>query len=499
MKSPSFVSAAVVFQAVACVWVLNAHLPGLSANPFPMPLWQQVATVCALAAGLLPPVLAVVRGGKALPTGVYTLIASGLGVALWAILVGVHPREIPPPVPMRLCVVLAMFYPWFAFPARMARTNADRSGSWLFVWWLLAGSFVFCELTAGEWIRLREWRIMVVESEVYAAMTDDARGFRVMPAARWRHVYSTDLDGYLDSERSVVYETNTRGLRERELATPKPAGVFRVVALGDSFTLGEGVHVGDTWPRALDCVLNERFPDGRIEVVNAGVSAYDLRQELEHYRRNVRAYDPDMVLVAMVWNDADPGDPGDFNAAFAGGSAALAQYLPLADRIVRSLATLVGRTGVRSEPGDWVESLEALAELRREAESDGAAFVAAIYPSVRHLENPSLRAVYGLQESFCRDNEIDVFNAWPAFREHNATVWHVHPADNHPNAAAHRHFANHLANHLEPAIRARLLTQPIGKVGKLGRMNNLRRLRKLLCQYGLQTLDASTFSLGAAR
>ncbi len=462
MKRIPFFAVAIIFEAVACVWVLNAHLPGLTINPFPMPLWQQVATVAVLAAGLLPLVIAAVRR-EAPPHRLYRAVAECLGVALWVFLVAVHPREVPPPIYMRLWVTLALAYPAFALPTRAAATLRPA----MFAWWLIVGSCVTCELVIGEAIRLRDWRIMIVESESYAIITEDARRFHVAPSARWRHYYSSDVNAYFGAEESVVYQANSRGLRERELPIAKPPGVFRIAAIGDSFTLGEGVHVEDAWPQALERVLSERFPDANIEVINAGVSAYDTRQELEHYRRNIRAYQPDMVILAMVWNDADAGEPANFSAAIAGTSATLAQYLPLADRLARAIAALSGRTGVRTSQDDWARSFDALASLRDESEADGAAFVAAIYPSVRHPQNHALLAVYDLQESFCTQAGIRLFNAWPAFQRDNAGAWHVHPADNHPNTAAHRRFAGELSKYVESTLRTLLSPTENGNIGDL--------------------------------
>lgn len=472
-----------VFESVGCAWVLNQHLPGLLFAPLPMPVWQKIALLLVLITGVLPLAMLAVRKGNRKAgtkgrgaegtegrrdagtegrrdggTRAYTVLAVVVGLWLWVSLLGVHALEAPPPAVARLWVCLALMVPWFVLPAihrQRLKGGAGRSPQprrVLYAWWLLLGSFALGELVVGEFVRAKEWRIMIVQDGPYATIVDDARRFHIAPHARWQHRYSSDPDDYFGPDRSVTYRANSRGLRERELPIEKPSGVLRIAALGDSFTLGEGVHVQDTWPRQLERVLRERYPEQTIEVINAGVNAYDTRQELEHYRRNVGDYEPDLVIVAMVWNDVRPGDAEAFGSSFAGSTAALAQYLPLTDRMARTVALFLGHTGVHTSAEDWGDAFGALKELKRETAKRGADLLVAIYPSVRHLANDSLRRVYALQKAFCEQASLPVFDAGPVFASLPPVRWHVHPVDNHPNAAAHRVFAEHLADRIKPVL-----------------------------------------------
>ena len=77
----------------------------------------------------------------------------------------------------------------------------------------------------------------------------------------------------------VPVRTNSRGLRERELPPQKPAGVRRVVFLGDSVTFGAGVRDDEPFPRLLEAAVNGAG-GGPIETVNTGVVGYNTIQEL---------------------------------------------------------------------------------------------------------------------------------------------------------------------------------------------------------------------------
>src|SRR5262245_31173258 len=104
------------------------------------------------------------------------------------------------------------------------------------------------------------------------------------------------------AEFAVDVRLNALGFREPRLPSPKPPGVVRVVALGDSFTQGYGVEEDEAWPRRLEAVLDARRP-GRYEVVNLGVPGTNPRDHLGHLRDPGLAYEPDVVLVTVMGND----------------------------------------------------------------------------------------------------------------------------------------------------------------------------------------------------
>src|SRR5262245_37236253 len=80
----------------------------------------------------------------------------------------------------------------------------------------------------------------------------------------------------------ISYRHNGLGLRGPQPPSSKPAEVYRLLVVGDSYTYGWGVAERDTVPGQLERLLREDVPSGRIlEVINAGIPAYDTAQE-EH-------------------------------------------------------------------------------------------------------------------------------------------------------------------------------------------------------------------------
>ena len=107
----------------------------------------------------------------------------------------------------------------------------------------------------------------------------------------------------------VDVKIDSLGLRDHEVALQKPPDNYRIVVLGDSTTLGWGVHFEKTYPKLLEQSLNANPPSARwkkYEVVNTGIGNYNTAQELASFKERWLALNPDMVLIGWYINDAEP-------------------------------------------------------------------------------------------------------------------------------------------------------------------------------------------------
>lgn len=97
---------------------------------------------------------------------------------------------------------------------------------------------------------------------------------------------------------------NSAGYRDLEHARAKPKGVHRIAFVGDSFTYGVGVLFDDTYPsrvgRALSLERGERWES--IVLAQPGL---DTQQEEEVVEQDALAYDPDVLVLGYVLNDAE--------------------------------------------------------------------------------------------------------------------------------------------------------------------------------------------------
>lgn len=94
--------------------------------------------------------------------------------------------------------------------------------------------------------------------------------------------------------------------RNRSPPGPKPAGVFRILSLGDSFAWGDGIHSEDAYPDRIERRLNDSSMEARFEVVNWSRPGWNSDLQWRSVRRNFDILDPDLVLVGFVLNDAEP-------------------------------------------------------------------------------------------------------------------------------------------------------------------------------------------------
>lgn len=100
---------------------------------------------------------------------------------------------------------------------------------------------------------------------------------------------------------------NSDGLNERfEYDIEKPSDAFRIITLGDSFTLGEFVNTPDNYPEKLEDLLNNNLKCSSIkkfEVINLGVGGYDIQYAVHRFDIRGKKYNPDLVLWLLKDDD----------------------------------------------------------------------------------------------------------------------------------------------------------------------------------------------------
>ncbi len=92
-------------------------------------------------------------------------------------------------------------------------------------------------------------------------------------------------------------------------ALKKPEGMKRIIALGDSFTAGDGAHEDSTWVALMHQALvrtDEKYE--LVEVLNAGVQGSDPVYQYKLLVDKLLNYAPDLVILAI--NNTDIGEIG---------------------------------------------------------------------------------------------------------------------------------------------------------------------------------------------
>jgi lysophospholipase L1-like esterase len=255
-----------------------------------------------------------------------------------------------------------------------------------------------------------------------------------------------------DERGCIAVRTNSRGFRDGEFALPKPVGETRVLALGDSFTFGNGVAVEDTWVQQLEGLLAAEL--GAVEVVNGGFATGDHQPGgyVAWLASDGLALDPDLVVVGLCLNDL--GDvpmalvPPAVAEPWLGGASTLLVHLQQmrADRAFERAALPDARLLLEIAPEPWLATQRGLVGLRDLCNERGVAFAVAVFPMLERLE-PGRYPFQGLHDAvaeFAARESIALVDTLPAFMGRDAHALWAHPTDQHPSPQGHALIAGAL-------------------------------------------------------
>lgn len=224
--------------------------------------------------------------------------------------------------------------------------------------------------------------------------------------------------------------TNSLGLRDLEHPVAKGADEYRIVGLGDSFTMGEGARLEDTYLKVLERRLASRAK--RVTVLSGGVEGSDPVASYQLLARRLVKYRPDLVLVTINGSDvydviARGGldDRFDAQGAPARGRAPWFDGLFARSRVVRAVAISVFEY-------DWYllrprrreeRAREAVVELERAIDAirdlgkrEGFETLVVVHPFHYQLQGDHAELEPLVQR--LRERAIPWIDLFPWFREH---------------------------------------------------------------------------------
>jgi lysophospholipase L1-like esterase len=185
------------------------------------------------------------------------------------------------------------------------------------------------------------------EAAASRALPDSLLGYRYRPNSTARHI---------TPEFDVHYRIDENGVRQRDQPVPADSSAMRILAVGDSFTFGDGNEENDTWLRVAERAVRAKVGPQRhvdVEIINAGVEGYDTRSELLWLEELTPKIRPAIVVLGFVANDVYTNQPvtsppppmlHQAGAAFALHSMALAKRLVLqSDRLYANLFLVTAR------------------------------------------------------------------------------------------------------------------------------------------------------------
>lgn len=188
----------------------------------------------------------------------------------------------------------------------------------------------------------------------WACQRDPRLGFRFVPGA-------------VGPGGPGANSINSLGYRGPEVAVPKPAGVYRILCVGNSVTVGVNIHNDTTYPGILQCFFDAAPVAGRrVEVVNAGVPGYLSDHQCYRMLHDFPRLQPDCIVFLM--GEADICAALLTNATWQAIGRPRPMTVPWLDR--PWLAWLGKRSTVVRQSRDALEELLIARRLRQTAKQD---------------------------------------------------------------------------------------------------------------------------------
>jgi hypothetical protein len=318
-----------------------------------------------------------------------------------------------------------------------------------------------------------------------------------------------------DEEGTVSARLNSLGLRGPEPATVKTDDLLRIVCLGDEMTFGPGLSDVQLFTAKLK-KLFEPYVSRKLEVINAGVPEYCPLLSLLQYRHQLRALDPDVIVLTFEMGDvADDYRVRAFTSLDANGIPLACRNPRLGktsdlERLENHFITLkwmkswlteneagssydsleqidhaIGRFAwIRDNPDDWAayvqNALKPIGQLAEMAREQDALVVLAVVPapwqvSAEATGDPAARKRFGIAPSVVYDNRkpfdllaaaaadagVEYFDVSQIFSHQagNPEELYLHTQ---PwlSARGHEAYANLLAQFLFPRLQSRFHRPP---------------------------------------
>ena len=298
----------------------------------------------------------------------------------------------------------------------------------------------------------------------------------VIPTANAQLLFTYAPGGESMAADGQRYKLNSIGWWEREFSKNKAPGTYRIIAMGDSLTMGVNMPLGKNWTQVLESGLQQKM-DHPVAVINAGQAAYNTVQELEYYKQYLTDWHGDLFVLQFFLNDVI-----DTPSVMPGG---VFKYIPIGwkkkiefhwytYRFVRRRLDIVRQKYKRKQKlidfadqgqnlwqvmldksfsgqgGEYQHYQDAMLEFHRLL---GDRLVVLLFPIFDDLQHYAYEAYEKQIEQFLTANHIAYINVRPAVSNiPSVTLW-AHPKDHHPNTLACDRIGRFLVPRLLPTIK----------------------------------------------
>jgi lysophospholipase L1-like esterase len=251
----------------------------------------------------------------------------------------------------------------------------------------------------------------------------------------------------------VDVNINSKGLRDREIPYERTSSALRIVMLGDSFTEGWGVPFEQTFSKRIEKLYAAH---GRtVEVVNTGVGNYNTIMEVEYFLNEGYKYQPDIVVLNFIPNDAEPVPPHTQPNLVMRHCYSCVFLIGRMDMLLRQFSmrpdwkTYYSNLYGNGNAKGWMDAKMAIGRLAEYCKAHGIHLLLAHLPDIHGFQPYPLQEVTDLLEQTAKENGVDFVDVMPAFKGYEPDKLWVSPTDAHPNGLGNEVIANALFQKLE--------------------------------------------------
>jgi lysophospholipase L1-like esterase len=275
----------------------------------------------------------------------------------------------------------------------------------------------------------------------------------------FRHVRSSGNAGdYFAQAHQPQISTNSLGYRERELGAKDP-GRYRIVAVGDSFTFGQGIEAPERFSNLVEGSLGPRY-----EVLNFGVPGHDMPQHLEVLGQ-VLPLGPDFVLLQLFINDFETAQmerPRPHPLISESAARGWGRSSVLYDLSAGSWVRIQEATGLAESYVHYLDrnlrdpnapnaqiAFGMLRQFLGKAKSAGVGVGVVLFPMTDAMgpngSNYPVGFIHDRVRQIAADEQVPFLDLLPAFSTYQdpKSLW-VSPFDAHPNAIANARAAQEI-------------------------------------------------------
>lgn len=311
----------------------------------------------------------------------------------------------------------------------------------------------------------------------YCTWTEQNVGGFVSPYAirnnSWYYVRPINtVSSYQQQEFDYEIRTNSLGFRDIEHPLTKPPGELRIMAIGDSFTEGQGASFEQTWLNQLGRKLNSEYTGSSFRMISGGAAGSDPFFGYRILVDKLLVYRPDLVLLVVNHSDVlDVVIRGGMERFLPGGTLkgvdppdgpwGLYTSSHVARFILFELFDYTHLMITRSErEKKALQALEKIEQLVLEYDallkSRGIGFTLIIHPFRGELRRNRYDELDLLRE-FALQHQIDVIDTKPYLYEKlverkNRLEDLYWPGDNHFTEIGYRYFSEVIEAGLQPKI-----------------------------------------------